>query len=279
METMCIGTNSNSRVSRVLEVARIINLVVSTLKLHGFEMNGLKIVEFGEELIAELGCWINGWIESEEWEQGIVKGCSTVEPEKCLFLESILDAEMLVQLRRIALDPYNGCSSLGLASRLKFLRWTVPLGNVRADSADGDSDDSRWLGTRVWPIEIDDTKLSTRSIGKRQSRVLQLVKAPGSVDCVRRHVLEERLLLQCDLGPGFLNLGNFDQMGEQMMKSWTDNRNKFLLQCVLSLDVLVCKQGCHLKVQVDTDDDEAGDSNYLHVPQQMPWQNWCACEV
>nr|GMD43382.1 AT-rich interactive domain-containing protein 2-like [Ipomoea batatas] len=178
--------------------------------------------------------------------------------------------------------------------------WTVPLGNVRADSADGDSDDSRWLGTRVWPIEIDDTKLSTRSIGKGREEFCNC-QAPGSVDCVRRHVLEERLLLQCDLGPAF-STWKFDQMGEQMMKSWTvkeqqifqplvkikpqTNGKNFLKHALKSIPseyrttvinfyfnvFLPGRIGMQTRmsseVQVDTDDDEAGDSNYLHVPNR-----------
>ncbi|XP_031101657.1 AT-rich interactive domain-containing protein 2-like isoform X2 [Ipomoea triloba] len=344
-------------------------------------------------------------------EQGIVKGCSTVEPEKCLF-GKYSDAEMLVQLRRIALDPcdpevtlknvgslfsqtlrvrevlslsqtdcprrkrklqqyvkeklrsapklaleafdqesegkksrkqlthMSSVSSLlgsvkstrssqqkpistshstkslltfedsfqertmvvpvGPRFQAEVPEWTVPLGNVRADSADGDSDDSRWLGTRVWPVEIDDTKLSTRSIGKGREESCNC-QAPGSVDCVRRHVLEERLLLQCDLGPAF-STWKFDQMGEQMMKSWTvkeqqifqplvkikpqTNGKNFLKHALKSIPseyrttvinfyfnvFLPGRIGMQTRmsseVQVDTDDDEAGDSNYLHVPNR-----------
>ncbi|XP_019186179.1 PREDICTED: AT-rich interactive domain-containing protein 2-like isoform X2 [Ipomoea nil] len=264
-------------------------------------------------------------------EQGIVKGCSTVEPEKSLF-GKYSDAEMLVQLRRIALDPCDpevtpknvrslfsqtlrvrevlslsqtDCPRrmvvpVGPRFQAEVPEWTVPFGNVKADSADGDSDDSRWLGTRVWPNEIDDTKLSTRSIGKGREESCTC-QTPGSVDCVRRHVLEERLLLQCDIGPAFATW-KFDQMGEQMMKSWTvkeqqifqplvkikleTNGKNFLKHALKSIPskyrttvinfyfnvFLPGRIGLQTRmsseVQVDTDDDEAGDSNYLHVPNR-----------
>ncbi|KAL2502561.1 uncharacterized protein Fot_36409 [Forsythia ovata] len=81
------------------------------------------------------------------------------------------------------------------------------------------SENSRWLGSRVWPIEIGNAKSTGRKVGKGRPNSCRCV-SPGSVDCIRRHILEKRLLLQCDLGPAFFSW-KFDEMGEQVSKSWT----------------------------------------------------------
>ncbi|XP_060202240.1 uncharacterized protein LOC132630696 isoform X2 [Lycium barbarum] len=42
----------------------------------------------------------------------------------------------------------------------------------------------------------------------------------GTTVCVKRHVSEERRLLQCELGPAFFSW-KFDEMGEQVSKAWS----------------------------------------------------------
>ncbi|KAL0336784.1 UNVERIFIED_CONTAM: AT-rich interactive domain-containing protein 1 [Sesamum calycinum] len=82
-----------------------------------------------------------------------------------------------------------------------------------------DSHNAKWLGTRIWPIETGNMKTSGRAIGKGRPKMCCCV-SPGSVDCIRRHILEKRLLLRSDLGPAFFSW-KFDEMGEQVSKSWT----------------------------------------------------------
>ncbi|KAL3826093.1 hypothetical protein ACJIZ3_022122 [Penstemon smallii] len=97
----------------------------------------------------------------------------------------------------------------------------VPMwsGPVNRGEYNEDSDNSKWLGTRDWPIEIGNMKSTGRKIGKGRSNSCSCTSI-GSVECIRRHILEERLLLQCDLGPAFFSW-KFDEMGEQVSKSWT----------------------------------------------------------
>ncbi|KAI3447757.1 hypothetical protein Pfo_004422 [Paulownia fortunei] len=91
--------------------------------------------------------------------------------------------------------------------------------SILIDTYNSDSENSKWLGTRIWPIEIGNMKTTRRTIGKGRPNSCCCL-SPGSVDCIRRHILEERLLLQCDLGPAFFSW-KFDEMGEQVLKSWT----------------------------------------------------------
>ncbi|CAH9103401.1 unnamed protein product [Cuscuta europaea] len=171
--------------------------------------------------------------------------------------------------------------------------WSEPVGYGQAD---GGYDDSRWLGTKVWPIEMGNTKLSTKYVGKGRAESCTC-QAPASVECVRCHVLEERLRLKCDLGPAF-SAWKFDEMGEQMLKSWTaedqktfeplvkknphSNGKKFLKQALKSFrselrttvvnyyfNVFLPRRismltRMSLVELVDTDDD-AEDSNNLHL--------------
>ncbi|KAL0344483.1 UNVERIFIED_CONTAM: AT-rich interactive domain-containing protein 1 [Sesamum radiatum] len=91
--------------------------------------------------------------------------------------------------------------------------------SILINTYNSDSDNAKWLGTRIWPIETGSMKTTGRTIGKGRPKVCCCV-SPGSVDCVRRHILEKRLFLQSDLGPAFFSW-KFDEMGEQVSKSWT----------------------------------------------------------
>ncbi|XP_059305427.1 uncharacterized protein LOC132057012 [Lycium ferocissimum] len=90
--------------------------------------------------------------------------------------------------------------------------WTVP-----ADK--DDSENSRWLGTQVWPIETGNMEVSSRAIGKGRLHSCSC-RSPGTTVCVKRHVSEERRILQRDLGPAFFSW-KFDEMGEQVSKAWS----------------------------------------------------------
>ncbi|KAK9279601.1 hypothetical protein L1049_013280 [Liquidambar formosana] len=163
--------------------------------------------------------------------------------------------------------------------------WTGP-----PDHGDSESDTSKWLGTRTWPIEGRSTETKRNEIGKGRRDSCSCT-SPGSMDCIKLHTTEKRIQLQFDLGPAFWSW-KFDEMGEEVSKSWTPQGQKafkllvkrnpisqgksFLkpaLQCFPSkrresivsyyfnvfLPRRISKQtraGC---TTVDTDDDEAGE--------------------
>lgn len=91
--------------------------------------------------------------------------------------------------------------------------------SILIDEYNSGSDHSKWLGSQVWPAEIGHIKTTGRRIGKGRHNSCSCVSR-GSADCVKCHILEERILLQRDLGPAFSSW-KFDEMGEQVSESWS----------------------------------------------------------
>lgn len=113
-------------------------------------------------------------------------------------------------------------------------RLTIPIGpRFQADvpdwadldrkeclnSKDSDSENSKWLGTRIWPIEGRKLGANTRTVGKGRPDSCSC-GSPGSTDCIKRHVFEKSRSLQSEVGPVFFKW-KFDEMGEAVSKSWT----------------------------------------------------------
>ncbi|MCD7471341.1 hypothetical protein HAX54_011689 [Datura stramonium] len=81
--------------------------------------------------------------------------------------------------------------------------------------------DSKWLGARMWPPEVEKTKslVELDPIGKgRQSSCG--CPFPQSVECIRFHIAEKRFKLKLELGILFFRW-RFDRMGEEVSLSWT----------------------------------------------------------
>jgi len=85
-----------------------------------------------------------------------------------------------------------------------------------------DPETLKWLGTKVWPPENESCKtlFCGDPIGKGREVVCGC-NYPGSVECVRFHVAEQRLKLKRELGVAFYAWG-FNRMGEEIALSWTD---------------------------------------------------------
>ncbi|GER55824.1 ARID/BRIGHT DNA-binding domain [Striga asiatica] len=189
-----------------------------------------------------------------------------------------------------------------------FQKKVVPVGpRFQADvpkwagPAEKPNDDSKWLGTRVWPTQTrgNNNKGAGKAIGKGRPDSCSCVSR-GSSDCVRRHVLDEKRALQRDLGLAFF-IWKFDEMGERVSESWSlkeKNRYESLLKTRQNSNdgksflkrALKCfpnKTGKDIvnyyfnvyipnrmrsesTRQVDTDDDEDEDFNYLGVKKKSP---------
>lgn len=108
---------------------------------------------------------------------------------------------------------------VGASFQADVPEWTGPPDVKDVYEGNEDLDNSRWLGTRVWPAEGDDRKTSEAMIGKGRPDLCGCA-SPGSVACIRCHVSTARLQLQSDLGHAFFSLG-FDRMGEEISKLWT----------------------------------------------------------
>lgn len=103
--------------------------------------------------------------------------------------------------------------------------WSLDsLNKAGHNGEDGHCNNSRWLGTQIWPSQCR-METSTRVVGEGRSDSC-CCASPGSSECIRRHILEERLVLQWDLGPAFFTW-KFDEMGEQtVIKSWAVKEQK-----------------------------------------------------
>ncbi|CAI0476142.1 unnamed protein product [Linum tenue] len=86
--------------------------------------------------------------------------------------------------------------------------------------------DSKWLGTKLWPLEEVDSisKVQMNTVGKGRPDSCSCL-VPGSVVCVRFHTAERRMKLKRELGPAFFHSG-FHHMGEEVSLSWTAEEEK-----------------------------------------------------
>ncbi|CAH8300979.1 unnamed protein product, partial [Eruca vesicaria subsp. sativa] len=84
--------------------------------------------------------------------------------------------------------------------------------------------DSKWLGTRVWPLSKEQSNsnllIERDPIGKGRQDPCGC-QNPGSVECVRFHINTKREKLKLELGSAFY-MWCFDSMGEGTLQYWTD---------------------------------------------------------
>jgi len=97
--------------------------------------------------------------------------------------------------------------------------WKDPTNKEDVSDENVELNNSRWLGTQIWPIEGDDTQSRKELIGKRKAFSCKCT-AQGSVERARFHVNMVRLHLNSELGPAFFSLG-FADMGEEVSRTWT----------------------------------------------------------
>ncbi|XP_060206993.1 AT-rich interactive domain-containing protein 2 isoform X1 [Lycium barbarum] len=86
--------------------------------------------------------------------------------------------------------------------------------------------DSKWLGTRMWPPEVEKTKslVELDPIGKGRKSSCGC-PFPQSVECIRFHIADKRSKLKLELGRLFFRW-RFDRMGEEVALSWTDEEEE-----------------------------------------------------
>lgn len=87
-----------------------------------------------------------------------------------------------------------------------------------------DFDSSKRLGTRVWPVQDSITAKEGGKVGKGRPDACTC-SSPGSPQCIKRHISEERSRLQSDLGSAYKSW-KFDEMGEDVAKSWSWRQEK-----------------------------------------------------
>ncbi|KAL2461544.1 AT-rich interactive domain-containing protein 2 [Abeliophyllum distichum] len=115
--------------------------------------------------------------------------------------------------------------SAGLCSN--YHRNEIPIGPLfQADIPDSCGEaydnDSNWVGTLIWPLEKVEANLTLIEgdpIGKGRQESCRC-QSPGSVECVRFHVGEKRMMVKLELGSAFYGW-KFDSVGEEVALSWT----------------------------------------------------------
>ncbi|KAI7733651.1 hypothetical protein M8C21_028594, partial [Ambrosia artemisiifolia] len=115
---------------------------------------------------------------------------------------------------------------------INYKKKRVPLGRsfqaeVPQWTGKTEESETRWLGTRVWPLEETENRASLierEPIGKgRQGSCgCQFI---GSIECVRFHVAVKRNRLKHELGSAFAKW-KFDMMGEEVSYRWTKTEEK-----------------------------------------------------
>ncbi|XP_031376322.1 AT-rich interactive domain-containing protein 2 isoform X2 [Punica granatum] len=75
--------------------------------------------------------------------------------------------------------------------------------------------DPKWLGTELWPPQRD-----AESLGRGRVNSCSCL-LPGSVECIRFHIAEERMSLKLQLGYSLFYDWRFNCMGEEVSLRWT----------------------------------------------------------
>ncbi|XP_008794270.2 AT-rich interactive domain-containing protein 2-like [Phoenix dactylifera] len=131
-----------------------------------------------------------------------------------LMLDAIADLLSIdrLQKQRVPVDP--------------SFQANVPDWTGKPYETSCDPETLKWLGTRIWPPENQERRLSfsQNPIGEGRKDTC-LCERPGSVECVRFHVAEKRLQLKCELGPVFY-AWRFNRMGEEVSLSWTEEEER-----------------------------------------------------
>ncbi|KAL4383905.1 hypothetical protein GQ457_15G009440 [Hibiscus cannabinus] len=113
-------------------------------------------------------------------------------------------------------DSFRRVVAVGPLFQAEVPEWT---GSV-SDS------DSKWLGTRQWPLNggKHDSLPVTNPIGSKRPNSCSC-QIPGSVECIRFHIAEKRMKLKLELGSLFYHW-RFDGMGEEISLRWTAEEEK-----------------------------------------------------
>ncbi|CAF1744460.1 hypothetical protein Bca4012_043780 [Brassica carinata] len=92
--------------------------------------------------------------------------------------------------------------------------------------------DTKWLGTRIWPLE--NREFVDRGLGKGRPDCCSCeIRTSGSVECIRFHIAEKRMELKRDLGDVFFHW-RFNQMGEEVSLRWTEREEKMFKKLMVS---------------------------------------------
>lgn len=129
---------------------------------------------------------------------------------------TVTSSAMNIAVRSSGDEPQEKQVSVGPLFQASVPEWT----GVVLES------DSKWLGTRIWPLVDGEhnsvVEMNSCGRGRQDSCGCRL---PGSVECIRFHIAENRMKLKLELGPVFFHW-RFDRMGEEVSLGWTVEEEK-----------------------------------------------------
>ncbi|KAL7592488.1 AT-rich interactive domain-containing protein 1 [Lactuca sativa] len=115
---------------------------------------------------------------------------------------------------------------------MNYRKKRIPLGRffqaeVPQWTGETSGSETRWLGTRVWPLEKTEKRnglieMERMGKGRQESCGCQYM---GSLECVRFHVSEKRWRVKLELGSAFLKW-KFGTMGEEVSVAWSQHEEK-----------------------------------------------------
>lgn len=147
---------------------------------------------------------------------------------------------------------------------------------------EGESDALKWLGTPVWPTDnnLENREANEELIGKGRNEHCRC-EYPGSVECVKRHVKEERMKLESELETAF-SAWKIDEMGEEVSNLWTTKEQEKFSSLVKSSQMSKGKSFLKPAVASLPSKSRQNIVNYyfnVHVPQRISEQTRSNCEI
>ncbi|CAN4098769.1 unnamed protein product [Withania somnifera] len=140
----------------------------------------------------------------------------------------------------------------------------------------------KWLGTLVWPTDnnLENKEANEQLIGKGRKEHCSC-EFPGSVECVKSHVKEERMKLASELETAF-SAWKIDEMGEEVSNLWTTKEEKKFSSLVKTNRISKGKSFLKPAVSCLPSKTRQNIVNYyfnVHVPQRISSQTRSNCEI
>ncbi|KAI9173669.1 hypothetical protein LWI28_004671 [Acer negundo] len=155
----------------------------------------------------------------------------------CSATESKPTSPCKTQLENVPKEKKSVTAVSSARNKTVFAPWNSPLEkNVRVGPHFQASvpewtgvvveSDSKWLGTRVWPlVNKEQNSLIERDFIGRGRPDSCGCRFPGSHVCVRFHITSKRMKLKLELGSAFFSW-KFNDMGEEVALRWTVEEEK-----------------------------------------------------